>query len=56
MTNKDDEDFENSTKFCFFFFFFFTYYVDRDVRVWDHFHVIGKRRDLANRDCNIKLK
>ena len=46
MTNKDDED------FC----FFFTYYVDRDVRVWDHFHVIGKRRDLANRDCNIKLK
>ena len=56
MTNKDDEDFENSTKFCFCFCFFFTYYVDRDVRVWDHFHVIGKRRDLANRDCNIKLK
>ena len=31
-------------------------YVEGDVKVRDHYHIIGKYRGSAHRDCNIKVK
>ena len=49
---KDDEDFENSVKswIC------GHVYVESDVKVRDHFHVTGKYRGSAHRDCSINVK
>ena len=52
MTNKDDEDFENSTK-C---LTSDNVYADGDVKVRDHCHITGKYKASAHRDCNIKVK
>ena len=30
--------------------------MDGDVKVKDHFHVTGKHRRFARRNCNIKVK
>ena len=51
MTKKDNEDFQNSTK-C---WICDNAYVDGDVKIRDHFHVTGKYRGSAHRDCNIKI-
>ena len=52
MTKKDNEHFENSTKcqIC------DNAYVDNDVKVRDHCHIIGKYRGSVRKDCNIKVK
>ena len=52
MPKEDNEDFENSTKrwIC------DNDYVDTDVKVRDHFHITGKYRSSAHRDCNINVK
>ena len=52
MTKKDDDDFENSTKYqiC------DNVYVDGDVKVRDHCYITGKYRVSTPRDCNIKVK
>ena len=49
---KDDEDFENSLKswIC------GHAYVESDAKVRDHFHVTGKYRGSAHRDCSINVK
>ena len=52
MTKEDNEDFENSIK-C---WFCDNDYIDTDVKVRDHFHITGKCRGSANRDCNISFK
>ena len=52
MTKKDHEDFENSTK-C---WICDNGYIDGDVKVKDHCHIIGKYRVSAHRDCNINVK
>ena len=31
-------------------------YTDKDVRVGDHFHITGKFRGSAHRECNLKLR
>ena len=31
-------------------------YVEGDVKVRDHYHITGKYRGSAHRDCNIKVK
>ena len=49
MTNKD---FENSTK-C---WICDNDYTDDDVKVRDHFHITGKQRGSAYRNCNINVK
>ena len=46
------QDFGNSTKF----WICNNIYVDGDVTVRDHCHIIGKYRDVAHSDCNIKVK
>ena len=48
----DNEDFKNSTKcqIC------GNDYIDIDVKVRDHYHITGKNRVSAHRDCNIILK
>ena len=51
MTKKDNEDFQNSTK-C---WICDNAYVDGDVKIRDHFHVTGKYRGSAHRDCNTKI-
>ena len=38
ITEKDNEDFENSTKCC----ICDNFYVDGDIKAIDHFHVTGK--------------
>ena len=52
MTKEDNEDFKNSTKclMC------DNDYIDNDVNVRDHSHVIGKYRGSAQRDCNTNVK
>ena len=52
MTEKDDEDFESSTKswIC------DNDYIDNDIKVRDRCHVNGKYRGSAHRDCNINIK
>ena len=52
MTKEDNEDFKNSTK-C---WICDNDYVDKDVKIRYHFHIIGKYRSSAHRDCNINLK
>ena len=54
MTKEDNEDFENenSTK-C---WICDNDYVDGDVKVRDHYHIAGKYRGSAHRDCNINVK
>ena len=51
VTKKDDEDFEKSAKslIC------DNGYVDGNVKVTHHFHITGKQRNSAHRDCNIKV-
>ena len=52
VNQEDNEDFKNSTKgwIC------DNDYVDNDVKVRDHCHIIGKYGGWAHRDCNINLK
>ena len=52
MTKEDNENCENSTK-C---WTCYNNYIDNDVKVRGHCHIIGKYRGFANRDCNINLK
>ena len=52
MTKKDNEDFENSTKFRIFDYG----YIDNDLKVRDHCHISGNYRGSAHRDCNINVK
>ena len=52
MTRKDGGTFENSTKY----FTCDNGHVDGDVKVRDHFHITGKYRGPAHRDCKIKVK
>ena len=50
MTKKQNEDFENCTKY------WMCDNVDGDVKVRDHCHITEKYRHSAYRDCNIILK
>ena len=43
MAKKDNENFKNNT------------FVENDFKVRYHFHVTGKNRGNAHRDCNIKV-
>ena len=54
MTKKDDEYFQNSTKW----WSSDNAYVDGEVKLRDHFHIIGKCKFSAyrDRDCNINVK
>ena len=52
MTKKDVLDFQNSTKY----WIWENVYVDNDVKVRDHCHIIEKYRGSAYRDCNINVK
>ena len=52
MTNKDNEDLENSTK-C---WVCDNDYIDTDVKVRDHCHITGKYRVSPHRDYNIDVK
>ena len=52
MTNKGNEDLKNSTKCC----IYGNCYILGNVKVKVHFHVSGKYRNSAHRDCNIKEK
>ena len=52
MSKEDNEDFKNYTK-C---WIYDNDYIDNDVKVRDHFHITGKYRGSAHRDCNINLK
>ena len=52
MAEKDNEDFENSTK-C---WICDNDYIDNDVKVKDHCHITAKYRGSAHRDCNINVK
>ena len=52
MTEKDNGDFKNSTKF----WICDNAYVEDDVKVTDHCSATGKYRGSAHRDCNIKFK
>ena len=49
---KDNEDFENSTKY----WICDNDHIDNDVKVRDHCRITGKYRDSAHRDCNINVK
>ena len=51
-TEKDNEDFENSTK-C---WIWDNDYIDNDVKVKDQCHISGKYRDSAHKDCNTNDK
>ena len=52
MTNKDNEDFENSTK-C---WICYNDYIDNDVKVRYHCYITGKYRGSTHRNCNINVK
>ena len=52
MTKEDEKNFKNSTK-C---WICHNDYVDNDVKVIDHCHIIEKYRSSAHRDCNINVK
>ena len=52
-TKEDiDEDFENCTK-CQVYVYV---YVEGDFKIRGHFHIAGKHRGSAHRDCSIKIK
>ena len=46
MTKEDDKRFDSYDNF----------YIKGDVKRRDHFHMTGKYRVLADRDCNINVK
>ena len=52
MAKKDVADFESSTK-C---WICENTYADGDVKVRDHYHINGKYRGSAHRNCNISAK
>ena len=52
MTEKDNEDFKNSTKR----WIYYNDYVDGDVKVRDNCHITGKYRGSEHRNCNINVK
>ena len=52
MTKEDNEDFKNSTK-C---WICDNDYNDGDIKVRDHYHIIGKYRGSAHRDFNVNVK
>ena len=52
MTKKDNEDFENSTKFS----IWDKDYIDSDVKVRDHCYITGKYKVSVHRDCNINVE
>ena len=52
IVKEGNEDFKNSTKCC----ICDNDYVDNDVKVRDHCHIIGKYRGSAHKDCNINLR
>ena len=52
MTKEDNEDFKSSTK-C---WICDNDYIDTDVKVTDHYHITGRYRSSAQRDCNINPK
>ena len=45
LNKKDNEDFENSTKFQNYFY----NYINGYVKVRDHCHITGKYRDSAHK-------
>ena len=51
MTKKDNEDFENSTKY----WISDNDYIDSDVKVRGHCHITRKYRGPAHRDCNVNV-
>ena len=51
MTKEDNEDFKNSTKF----WIWDNDYIDTDVKVRGHCHIIGKYRGSACRVLNINI-
>ena len=48
MTEEDNEDFENSTKY----WIYDNDYIDDNVKVRDHCHIIGKYKGSEHRHCN----
>ena len=52
MAKEGNDNFKNSTKR----WIYDNYYVDNDVKVTDHFHITGKYRGSAHRDCKINLE
>ena len=52
MTKEENEGFKNSTK-C---WIYDKDYIDNGFKVRDHYHITGKYRGSAHRDCNINLK
>ena len=52
MAKEDDEDFEKYPK-C---WIWDNIYAEGDVKVRDHYHLIGKHGCSAHRSCNIKVK
>ena len=49
VMNKEDKD-SNQCWVC------DNAYIDNDVKVRDHFHITGKYRRSAHKDCNMNLK
>ena len=52
MGNKDNENFDSYAKCC----ICHNTFVEGNVKIRDHCHVIEKYRGAAHRDCNIKVK
>ena len=52
MTSEDNENFKNYSK-C---WICDNDYVDNNVKVRGHYHITGKYRGSAHRDCNVNLK
>ena len=52
MPKKDNEDFLNSTKCQ----ISDNDYIDGDIKVRDNYHITGKYRGSADRNCNINAK
>ena len=52
MTKKNNKDFKNFTKYwtC------ANAYVKGNIKVRDHYHITGRYRRSADKDCNIKVK
>ena len=52
MFKEYDEGFQNSTEY----WICGSVCVDDDVKVIDHYHITGKYRDFAHRECNMNVK
>ena len=52
MTKVDNEDFENSIKYCICDYD----YVNNGAKLADHCHIAGTYRGSAHRDCNMNVK